>query len=499
MLRPRASLAVLAASTVLIGGCSVGPDGSGSTTTVLRVGLSEESGALDPHAFTGNFLLLDAVYEPLVTYAEGGKLEPGLARSWTVAKDGRSVSFDLRDGVTFTDGTPLDSAAVKWNFERWVGKKEFTFFRASQVISAVETPDEDTVRLILSEPYEPLLQELSIIRPVRLLSPKAATADGTFRKAVGTGAWKLESNSATGAKLTRNDDYWGTRPKLERVDFTVIPDSQARLDALGNREIDLIGGAYLAPITPVEARTLSGRGGITSLVGEPDVSIMLGFNADGPAGDRAVREAVRQAIDTTALTKALFQGYGEPARRVFPPNVPDSGTDLPEYFDRGGGPQDTGRRRIHPEGRQPGQGREASRPQTAHSRHSGPRTARPPLDGRGHRRITQGDRHRRRHLPGRRRRLLRRAGGGHVRHHLLRGARRAVRPLGFDRLDVHLRRPRPALGDEGHRRPGRRGSVRGQPRHPRRRLPEALRRGRRRRRPSYRWSTGHGSTPSGTR
>ncbi|MBK0373075.1 hypothetical protein I3215_09230 [Streptomyces sp. RB110-1] len=77
---------------------------------------------------------------------------------------------------------------MKRNFDRWVGNKKFTFFRASQVISAVETPDKGTVRLILSEPYEPLLQELSIIRPVRLLSPKAAKAAGTFQKAVGTGA-----------------------------------------------------------------------------------------------------------------------------------------------------------------------------------------------------------------------------------------------------------------------------------------------------------------------
>ncbi len=46
----------------------------------------------------------------------------------------------------------------------------------------METPDKDTVKLTLSEPYEPLLQELSIIRPVRLLSPKAAKADGTFRR-----------------------------------------------------------------------------------------------------------------------------------------------------------------------------------------------------------------------------------------------------------------------------------------------------------------------------
>ena len=332
-------LTALVASITLISACASDAsdtDEKAAATTVLRIGLSEESGALDPHAFTGNFLLLDAIYEPLVTYTEGGRLEPGLAESWTVAKDGRQVTFDLRDGVRFTDGTPLDAAAVKWNLDRWVGNEKFTFFRASQVISAVDTPDSDTVRLTLSEPYEPLLQEMSIVRPVRLLSPKSAAAGGEFTTPVGTGPWKLVSNSATGATLARNDDHWGTKPQLERLEFKVIPDSQARVDALANGEIDLVGGSYLAPITPLEARSLSERGDVTLLTGASDVSIMLGFNPEGPAGDRAVREAVRQAIDTTSLVGALFQSHGEPARRVFPPGVPDSGTDLPPYFDQAG-------------------------------------------------------------------------------------------------------------------------------------------------------------------
>jgi nickel transport system substrate-binding protein len=319
---------------MLVSACSADTGDSAATKSVLRIGLSEESGALDPHAITGNFLLLDAIYEPLVTYAEGGKLEPGLAESWTVADNGKQVTFDLRDGVRFTDGTPLDSSAVKWNFDRWVGNKRFSFFRASQVISAVDTPDAGTVRLTLSEPYEPLLQEMSIVRPVRLLSPKSANAAGEFQTPVGTGPWKLMSNSATGATLVRNDGYWGTKAKLERLEFKVIPDSQARVDALTNDQIDLIGGSYLAPITPVEAKALSRRAGVKLLTGAADVSIMLGFNPKGPAGDRAVRTAVRQALDTASMSKALFMGYAEPARRVFPPDVPDSGTDLPLYFDQ---------------------------------------------------------------------------------------------------------------------------------------------------------------------
>ncbi|WDZ86579.1 ABC transporter substrate-binding protein [Micromonospora cathayae] len=333
MPRPRPLVAALALSIALTSACS-SDSGDATSSTTLRIGLSAESGALDPHAFTGNFLMLDALYEPLVGYGEDGRLEPGLAESWTVAPDGRQVTFDLRDGVRFTDGSPLDAAAVKWNFDRWVGNERFSFFRAAKVITSVRAADPDTVVLTLSEPYEPLLQELSIVRPVRLLSPKSVAADGTFQNPVGTGAWKLVSNSATGAVLARNDDHWGEKPRLERLEFTVIPDSQARVDALTNGEIDLIGGGYLAPITPVEAKSLDGRDDVRLLTGTPDVSIMLGFNPDGPAGDRAVREAVIRAVDTTALAKTLLLGYAEPARRVFPPDVPDSGTDLPPGFDQ---------------------------------------------------------------------------------------------------------------------------------------------------------------------
>ncbi|WP_371786589.1 ABC transporter substrate-binding protein [Streptosporangium subroseum] len=341
MPRPQSLLAVLAAAIVFGAACSPpsapAPAASGlAASTTLRIGLSGESGALDPHAFTGNFLMLDAIYEPLVTYGPDGKLEPGLAESWTVAGDGKQVTFDLRDGVRFTDGAPVDATAVKWNFDRWVGNERFSFFRSSQVITSVEAPDPDTVRLTLSEPYEPLLQEMSIVRPVRLLSPKSAAADGKFQKPVGTGAWKLVSNAATGAVLERNDDYWGTKPSLTKLEFKVIPDSQARIDALSNGELDLVGGAYLAPISPMEAQSLNGREDVTLLTGEPDVSTMLGFNPDGPAGDKAVREAVIKAVDTAALAKALLAGQAEPAKRVFPPDVPDSGTDLQLGFDQAG-------------------------------------------------------------------------------------------------------------------------------------------------------------------
>lgn len=342
--RPRAgrfrslTAGLAATATVLaLAACGAGEPNAGEPKAggTLRIGLAAESGALDPHTFSANFLVLDGVFEALVGYGPNGQLRHELAESWTVAPDGKSVEFDLRDGVTFHDGTSFDAEAVKWNFDRWVGKPDFSFFRAAKVITGVEVVDPDSVKLNLSEPYDPLLQELSISRPVRLLSPASATDDGKFSTPVGTGPWKFVSNGATGAVLQRNDAYWGQKPLLERLEFKVIPDSQARLAALRNGELDVIGGAYLAPITPVEAKSLSkGGAGVRLLTGEPDVTVMLGFNPKGPAGDKAVREAVARALDRKALIEALYLGYGEPASRFFPPAVPDSGVDQAFAFDK---------------------------------------------------------------------------------------------------------------------------------------------------------------------
>ena len=302
----------------------------------LRIGMAAESGALDPHAFSANFLVLDGIYEALVGYGSEGELKPELAESWTVAPDGESVELDLRDGVRFHDGTPFDAEAVKWNLDRWVGKEDFSFFRASQVIDEVVVTDADTVTLELSEPYDPLLQELSLARPVRFLSPESVGAGDAFADPVGTGPWRFVSNGPTEAVLERNEDYWGERPLLDRLEFKVIPDSQSRQAALQAGEIDLIGGSYLAPVTPVEAHGLSTAGGVDLRTGEPDVTVMLGFNPDGPAGDRAVREAVAKAVDRDALIQALYLGYAQPAARFFPPSVPDSGKDSAPSYDRDG-------------------------------------------------------------------------------------------------------------------------------------------------------------------
>ncbi|MGQ0625794.1 MAG: ABC transporter substrate-binding protein [Sporichthyaceae bacterium] len=339
--RPRRAVAIAAFAVFALAACAaepgdavLAPQATPSATAppvaggTLRIGIAGEPGVLDPHDYNGEFLVKDAIYDPLVSYGPGGEIQPALAEAWTIAPDGLTVTFDLRDGVSFHDGTVMDAAAVKWNFDRWVANERHSFFRASSIIETVTATDADTLTLGLERPYEPLLQELTFVRPTRMLSPTSVTADQAYQSPVGTGAWKLESQSATGARLVRNENYWGTKPLLDAIEFTVIPDSQSRLAALKAAEIDVIGGSYLAPITPVEARELSTTTGIEMLTADPDVAVVLGFNAEGLAGEKAVREAIDKAIDTTSLVQALYLGYGEPGKRFFPPGVPNGGGDL---------------------------------------------------------------------------------------------------------------------------------------------------------------------------
>ena len=119
--------------------------------------------------------------------------------------------------------------------------------------------------------------------------------------------------------------------------FTVTKDSQTRVAALRTGEVDMIGGSYLSPITPIEATGLERDDGITLLRGKPDVTVLLGFNAKGIAGDRAVREAIRLAIDRKTLTKVLVLGSRHPATTLFAPGVPNGGTPKENRFDPAAG------------------------------------------------------------------------------------------------------------------------------------------------------------------
>jgi nickel transport system substrate-binding protein len=117
--------------------CNSSPNApSSATEKVFKVAIAEEIPGLNPQGYdTHSFVALDLIFDPLVRYSADGSIQPGLAESWKTAADQKTITFKLRSGVTFQDGTPFNSEAAKWNFERWVNVADHDWLPISTKIA----------------------------------------------------------------------------------------------------------------------------------------------------------------------------------------------------------------------------------------------------------------------------------------------------------------------------------------------------------------------------
>lgn len=215
----RAILAVAVALLIILPSCAQ-PQTESQKSQEIVFSWSEDIGSLNPHLYDPNQMFAqDMIYEPLVNYGRGGKLIPGLAESWKVSPDGKSIAFQLRQGVQFSDGSDFNAAATKANFEQLLkNRKDHAWLGLVQQMDRVEAEGDYTFKIYLKNAYYPALQELTLIRPVRFLSPAAFPSSGTtsegIKQPIGTGPWVLADYSKENfAVFKRNENYWGENLK----------------------------------------------------------------------------------------------------------------------------------------------------------------------------------------------------------------------------------------------------------------------------------------------
>lgn len=295
----------------------------------LRIAIASETGDLDLLQNVSALSAYTVVFDALIHYGQGGKLEPGLATDWAVADDGKSISFNLREGVVFSDGTPFDSAVAEWNLKRWLGVEDFSWIGIADAYESITTDGPSRLTINLKRPVPAALLELTIVRPVRFLSPKAVNADGSQAAPIGTGPWIVESYDSARTVLVRNETYWGERPFFSRIELIVVPDELARANGLRSGELDVIGGDWVATLSPRRARALEAEG--MAVVAEQGTAAMhLGFSPQSQlVQDIGVRKAVFNGIDRAAIATVLFEGFADPIADVFPSNIPLSGKRHP--------------------------------------------------------------------------------------------------------------------------------------------------------------------------
>lgn len=292
----------------------------------LRVGLQEDPDILDPHearTFVGR-IVFNALCDKLIDTDAKLEFVPRLATSWEVSDAGKTVTFKLRAGVKFHDGTPFDAAAVKANIERAQTSK--TSRRKSEVksVASVEVVDPTTVAFKLTAPDAPLLAQLSD-RAGMMLSP------ASFDKPVGpnpvcSGPYKfVERVQNDRIVLDRFADHWEKEKyHFDKVTFRIIPDSTVRLANLRSGQLDMLERLAASDVKGAKADAALKVVSIVGL-GYQGISINLnnGPRAETPLGkDKRVRQALSLSIDREALNQVVFEGLFEPTAQPFPSSSP---------------------------------------------------------------------------------------------------------------------------------------------------------------------------------
>lgn len=315
-----------AAGAALVIGSLAAPATAQTPPGVLVVGQIAEPKSLDPSTVTAvnDFRILFNVYDGLVRYTSGTlEVEPALAESWNISEDGTVYTFNLRSGVSFHDGSPLNAEAVKFNFDRMLdenhpfhdtGPFPLSFFFSS--IAEVEAVDDMTVSITLNEPYAPFLSNLAYT-PGLIVSAEGVRASGQEfgRKPSGTGPFKfVEWRSNEAVVVERNPDYWDGAPSLEAVVYRPITDANTRTAEMLAGGIDL-----MVEVPPV---ALSGFQSDDFRIIEqagPHVWFLILNAKEGPFADKRVRQAANYAINKEAIVNDVLEGTAEVAAGPTPP------------------------------------------------------------------------------------------------------------------------------------------------------------------------------------
>lgn len=289
---------------------------------------------LNPHLYAGEMYAQEMLYETLVNITESG-YEGCIAESWEISEDGKTYTFQIRDGITFSDGEVCDAYAVKANFDAIIENKDrHTWLEMMNLLKGVSAPDEKTFVIELSEPYYPMLTELGVTRPFAMISPKAmkdgSTKDGV-NEYIGTGAYVLtDFVTDEYAVFEVNENYWGEKPEIKKITVKVIPDNQTRIMALEKGEIDLIFGKNMIDADAVNKYVDSEEFKVA--LSDPTSTRQIVLNTSNEIlKDKEVRQAIQHATNKEAISEGIFYGLEKPADTLFAETVPYCDIDLQPY------------------------------------------------------------------------------------------------------------------------------------------------------------------------
>ena len=315
--------------------------GSGAALVVARV---KDAVILDPAQATDGMSLnlTQEMMKGLVEFKLGGfDVEPAIAQGWKMSGDGLTWTFTLKKGLKFSDGTAIDAAAVKFNFDRWrltknpyhqnypYGYYADMFGGFPGIIAGVTVRDPQTVVFRLTRPLGPFLRNLAM-PSFAIASPTAVRKNlaGFGTQPVGYGPYLLkEWIKDDHITLAVNPTWQGPKPAYATVIVRDIPDQATSVLEMQRGDLD-----FLTDPRPDDAAQLAKQQGITVYQQPSNNNSYVAMNVQkAPFGKLAVRQAVAYAIDVRAIVKAFYNAGAVVASNWTPPGMLGEDTSLQPY------------------------------------------------------------------------------------------------------------------------------------------------------------------------
>ncbi len=319
---------------------------------VMTYGRYADSLFLDPVLNDANvdIWVLSNLYDTLLLPTDDGQgVQPGLATAWKISDDAKTVTLTMRDGIKFSDGTPITTEDVAWSLTRAANPKNGIWNFLVESIDKVTATDAKTVTITLKHPDPAILSALTVfntaVLPEKAFEASPGDTDEAKAKAfsehpIGSGPFMLQSwTRGQEMKLVKNPYYWDKGadgqplPYLDGVTFEVIPDDATRILKLQSGDLD---GAEFIPYARV-----------SELKSDPKLNMMLYPSTrveyvtlnvrpqvagkDNPLSNEKVRQALNYATNKEAIIQIVTHGVGKPLTSFMSSATPLHTGDKPLY------------------------------------------------------------------------------------------------------------------------------------------------------------------------
>jgi len=264
------------------------------------------------------------IYQGLLKYPPGKtNIVPGLAESYDISADGKEYTFKLRKGLKFSDGTPFDANAVKWSVDRVIALKGDPSWLVTDFVDHVDVVDQYAVKFVLKNPVA-YFPSLAASVPYYPVNPNIYPEDKVIRdpselkggKLVGLGPYTVVSfKRDEEIVLDANPNYYGDKPKNDRVVIRYFADATTMRLALEKGEIDFA----FKTLNPSDINDLEKSKSIQTIKAQGPYIRYICFLTDTPPwNDKVLRQALAAAVNRPQLIEKVFLGQNAPLYSMVP-------------------------------------------------------------------------------------------------------------------------------------------------------------------------------------